>query len=174
MHARGRAGRRYDYMDTCKIFWLIPMTADSFAHLEGTEMDRAAIDAFLAEQGVGLLALTDGAEAYGLPVSYGYDGAATLYFVFLRLGEHSKKERFAHRTDRASLTVYEAPSKHIWRSVIASGPITEIDDDEWSTLRDAIAETAWYPSLFSEAAPMRDLAGWKLAIETVTGQESTG
>ena len=67
------------------------MTADSFAHLEGTEMDRPATDAFLAEQGVGLLALTDGAEAYGLPVSCGYDGAATLYFVFLRLGEHSKK-----------------------------------------------------------------------------------
>ena len=70
--------------------------------------------------------------------------------------------------------MYEASSKHIWRSVIASGPITEIDDGEWSTLRDAIAETAWYPSLVSEAVPMRDLAGWKLAIETVTGQESTG
>jgi hypothetical protein len=150
------------------------MASDSFAHLQGTAMDRPAIDSFLAEHGVGLLSLTDGAEAYAIPVSYGYDGAKTLYFVFLRLGEHSKKERFARQTNCASLTVYEAPSKHTWRSVIASGPIAEIDDDEWPTLRDAIAETAWYPSLFSEAAPMRDLTGWRLDIETVTGQESTG
>jgi hypothetical protein len=150
------------------------MSPDSFARLQGTEMDRAGIDAFLAEQGVGVLSLADGDEAYGVPVSFGYDGEATLYFVFLRLGEHSRKEAFAERTDRASLVAYEAPGKHEWRSVIASGPIRRIDDDEWDALRAAIEDTAWYPSLFSEAEPMRDIAGWKLEVESVTGQQSTG
>lgn len=150
------------------------MTSDSFTRLQGTEMDRAAVDAFLAEQGVGVLSLTDGEEAYGVPVSYGYDGESTLYFVFLRLGEHSKKEAFARQTERASLTTYQAPSKHVWRSVIASGPVSEIDDDEWETLVEVVGDNAWYPSLFSEAEPMQDIAGWRLDVEDVTGQQSTG
>lgn len=89
------------------------------------------VDAFLREQGIGVLSLTDGSETYGVPVSFGYDGEETLYFVFLRVGERSKKEKFAQQTDRASLTVYNVDSKHVWTSVIATGLLQEIDDEEW-------------------------------------------
>lgn len=132
------------------------------------------IDAFLRDRGIGVLSLTDGEEAYGVPVSFGYDGEGRLYFVFLRVGERSKKEEFARRTERASLTVSDVESKHVWTSVIATGPLREIDDEEWTDLEAAIDDNAWYPSLFSESEPMRDIQGWELRIEEVTGQRSEG
>lgn len=148
------------------------MTPEIFAELAGIGMDEKAINAFLREEGVGVLSLTDGHEAYGVPVSFGYDGEDNCYFVFLRVGEQSKKEGFAEQTDRASLTVYDVRSKHVWTSVIVSGSLHEIADDEWSDLETAIEDNAWYPSLFSEAEPMRDIQGWKLQIDEVTGQRS--
>lgn len=94
--------------------------------------------------------------------------------MFLRAGERSKKEQFARQTDRASLTVYVVSSKHVWTSVIASGTLHRVPDDEWQKLEAAIEDNAWYSSLFSEAEPMRDFQGWELRIDDVTGQESDG
>lgn len=148
------------------------MEPENFAEIEGIEMSREKVDAFLREQGWGVLSLTDGREAYGVPVSFGYDGTASLYFAFLRVGEQSKKSRFAERTERASLTVHDVTSKHVWTTVIATGSLHEIDDDEWSDLTAALEDNAWYPSLFSEAEPMREIQGWELRIEEVTGQQS--
>lgn len=150
------------------------MTSETFAELEGIGMDDKELDAFLHEQGIGVLSLTDGHEAYGVPVSFGYDGEDSCYFVFLRVGEQSKKEQFAEQTDRASLTVYDVSSKHVWTSVIISGSLHQIPDDEWDELEEAIEDNAWYPSLFSEAEPMRDIQGWKLQIDEITGQQSEG
>lgn len=59
------------------------MGPETFAEMQGTAMDRESIDVFLHEQGVGVLSLTDGSEAYGIPISFGYDGEEDLYFVFL-------------------------------------------------------------------------------------------
>ena len=150
------------------------MAPEKFAEIEGIEMDREAIDTFLREQGRGILSLTDGREGYGVPVSFGYDGEDSCYFVFLRVGEQSKKSQFAEQTERASLTVYDVTSKHVWTSVIASGPIRQIAEEEWSELEAAVKDNAWYPSLFSEAEPMQDIQGWELRIEEVTGQQSEG
>lgn len=150
------------------------MAPETFAELEGIRMDEHEIDAFLRKQGVGVLSLTDGREAYGVPVSFGYDGEDSCYFVFLRVGEQSKKEQFAEQTERASMTVYDTSSKHVWTSVIASGSLHQIADDEWDELEAAIEDNAWYPSLFSEAEPMRDIQGWKLRIDEMTGQQSEG
>jgi uncharacterized protein len=148
------------------------MTSETFAKLEGIEMDDQGIDTFLREQGVGILSLTDGREAYGVPISFGYDDKDSCYFVFLRAGEQSKKEQFAEKTERASLTVSDVTSKHVWTSVIASGSLRTVGDNEWSELETAIEDNAWYPSLFSEAEPMRDFQGWELQIDEVTGQQS--
>ncbi|MCL7417650.1 MAG: pyridoxamine 5'-phosphate oxidase family protein [Halalkalicoccus sp.] len=148
------------------------MTTESFGEITGTEMEREEAEVFLRDQGVGVLSLANEGEAYGVPVSFGYDGEDRLYFVFLRVGEESRKEAFAAATERASFTVYDVESKHAWRSVIASGRIREVDDDEWETVRDSIDDNAWYPSLFSEAEPMRDIQGWVLEIEEITGQKN--
>ncbi|WP_227356070.1 pyridoxamine 5'-phosphate oxidase family protein [Haladaptatus salinisoli] len=150
------------------------MAPETFAEIEGIGMEREEVDTFLREQGVGVLSLTDGQEAYGVPVSFGYDGEDSLYFVFLRIGEQSKKEQFAEQTERASLTVYNVDSKHVWTSVIVSGSLHQIPDREWNELETAIEDNAWYPSLFSEAEPMRDIQGWELRMDDVTGQQSEG
>ena len=150
------------------------MAPEKFAEIQGIEMDREAIDAFLREQGRGILSLTDGKEGYGVPISFGYDGKESCYFVFLRVGEQSKKEQFAEQTERASLTVSDVTSEQVWTSVIASGSLHQIADDEWSELNAAIEDNAWYPSLFSGAEPMQDILGWELRIEDLTGQRSKG
>lgn len=150
------------------------MSPETFAAIEGIELDREAVDAFLREQGTGTLSLTNGSDAYGVPISFGFDGADSIYFVFLRIGERSRKEAFAESTERACLTVYDVTSKHAWTSVVVSGPIRRIEDDEWPTLEAAIGDNAWYPSLFSEAEPMQDIQGWELQIEERTGQHSEG
>lgn len=150
------------------------MTPKKFAEIEGIEMEREDVDAFVREQGMGVLSLTDGQEAYGVPVSFGYNGEDSIYFIFLRIGEQSKKEQFAEQTEHASLTVYDVTSKHVWTSVVVSGSLHQISDDGWDELVAAIEDNAWYPSLFSEAVPMQDIVGWEFRIEEITGQQSEG
>lgn len=148
------------------------MAPETLAEFQGIEMNDQQIDRFLRRQGFGVLSLSDGTEAYGVPVSFGYDGESRLFFVFLRVGEQSKKERFAERTNTASFTTYEVVSKHNWRSVIASGTLRRVADDEWDDVVKTIDDNAWYPSLFSEAEPMQDIQAWELQIEEVSGQSS--
>jgi uncharacterized protein len=150
------------------------MSEETFGEIEGIGMDDAEIEAFLREQGIGVLSLASNGEAYGVPISFGYDGEDRLYFVFLRVGERSRKEEFAGATERASLTVYDVDSKHVWRSVIANGRVRQVRDDEWDAVESAIDDNAWYPSLFSEAEPRQDFQGWVLEVEELTGQKSEG
>lgn len=148
------------------------MPPESLAELQGIQMDEQEIDQFLRSQGFGVLSLTDGREAYGVPISFGYDGGSRLFFVFLRVGERSKKEAFAEKTEKASFTTYNVASKHDWQSVIASGTLRKVGDDEWDDVVDAIENNAWYPSLFSESEPMQDIQGWVFQTEEITGQTS--
>lgn len=148
------------------------MPPESLAELQGIQMDEQEIDKFLRNQGFGVLSLTNGEEAYGVPVSFGYDGESRLFFVFLRVGEQSKKVKFAKKTGKASFTTYNVVSKHNWQSVIATGTLRQVAQDEWTDVVDAIEDNAWYPSLFSEAELMQDIQGWELQIEEISGQLS--
>lgn len=148
------------------------MAPKTHAEIQGIQMDERGIDQFLRSQGVGVLSLTDGTEAYGVPISFGYDGESRLFFVFLRVGEQDKKVEFASKSEKASFTTYNVDSKHDWQSVIASGTLRQVDDDEWDAVVDAIEDNAWYPSLFSQAEPMQDIQGWEFQIEDITGQTS--
>lgn len=148
------------------------MTTDTIDETEGFEMEEGEIEAFLGEQGVGVLSLARDDEAYGVPISFGYDGEDRLYFVFLGIGERSRKREFAEATERASFVAYEVESKHAWMSAVAGGRVREVADDEWETLEASIEDNAWYPSLFSESDPMQGIQGWVLEIEELTGRRS--
>ncbi|ELZ29841.1 flavin-nucleotide-binding protein [Halogeometricum pallidum JCM 14848] len=130
-------------------------------------MDEEEVDAFLQRHGIGVLSLADEGDAYGVPISFGYDGER-LYFVFLR-GETSQKEAFAETTTRATLTAFDVAGRHEWESVIVAGRLNVVDGDEWDALVSAMEDNAWFPSLFSESEPMRGIAGWVLEIEAATG-----
>lgn len=149
------------------------MVSDSFAGLQGIEMSTDEAETVLRQQGFGVLSLARDGDAYGIPLSFGYDGT-NLYFVLLRPGEQSKKEEFIRETETASFLVYDVTDKYDWRSVVVTGRIEPVDDDEWPAVRDALEDNAWFPSLFSETQPMQDILGWKLVVDTVTGQKSDG
>jgi nitroimidazol reductase NimA-like FMN-containing flavoprotein (pyridoxamine 5'-phosphate oxidase superfamily) len=146
---------------------------ESFPAIQGNAMDDERARTFLSEQGFGVLSLAAEGEAYGIPISHGYDRETDrLYFVFLRPGEKSKKEHFGEATARASFLVFDVPSREEWRTVVAEGPLRAVAEDEWPAVRDALDDNAWFPTLFSESEPMQDILGWALDIDAVSGMHS--
>ncbi len=143
------------------------MSVDEIRESNTGQMSDEAIGELLTDQGVGVLGLADDDLPYLIPMSFGYDGDRSLYFVFLLFGTESRKETLAARNDRGRFLVYAADSMHDWRSVSLTGRIEAVDDD-WGKLRDAM-ENAWHPSLFSSASPMRGVRGYQFRIEEWTG-----
>src|SRR6056297_2039473 len=107
-----------------------------------TELSREERDRLLVESGVGVLALTDGTEAYSVPESFGYDGEI-LYFQFTYTPE-SKKMVFLETTETATFTVYdEQPAQ----SVIVRGTLEPVLEDEETKAATAIADNASIPTV---------------------------
>ncbi|ELZ87610.1 Pyridoxamine 5-phosphate oxidase family protein [Haloferax elongans ATCC BAA-1513] len=144
--------------------------APEYPESNRVEMTDSEIDRMLRDHGVGVLSFADEGVAYGIPISFGYDEERSkLYFVFLRPGDSSKKSDFAEETARASFTVWEAPSRFEWRSIVAEGELHHIEDDDWERVNEILEDNAWFPSLFSETSPMQDMLGWELRIDHCSG-----
>ncbi|MHB9287866.1 pyridoxamine 5'-phosphate oxidase family protein [Halobacteriales archaeon Cl-PHB] len=141
--------------------------------LRGYAMDRDEIDEFLREQGTGVLSLSRDGTAYAIPVSFGF-AADSLYFFLLRFGDDSKKLDFVETTDEASFTTYDVEDANKWRSVVVTGPLTEVPDDEAEDLEDVMFDNAEFASLFPYGEPMTEQVRYKLSVETVTGQKGHG
>lgn len=149
------------------------MATDELDDLHGERLSEDDLDSFLAGHGMGVLSLADDHDAYGIPISYGYDSElGRLFFVFLRPGAESRKEEFAEATDTASFTAYTVGSEHDWTSAIVEGTLRRVHEDEWDDLSDALERNAWHPDLFSEAEPDRGIDGWELVIEDASGRTS--
>lgn len=149
------------------------MATDELDDLHGETLSDEDLDSFLAAHGIGVLSLADDHDAYGVPISYGYDGeSGRLFFVFLRPGAESRKEAFAEATDTACFTTYNVRSEHEWTSAVVEGTLRRVDEDEWDALSDALERNAWHPDLFSEADPDRGIDGWELEIEDAAGRTS--
>lgn len=135
-------------------------------------MDDSDIEAFLANQGVGVLGLPgDGAPSL-LPMSYGFDGDGALYFTFV-LGEGSTKRRLARAADHVQFLVYSAPSKFTWESVQLTGTMEQVPESEWADLTDVLAR-AWRPATFEEAARSDDVEVYRFRIQRREGFKQTG
>lgn len=147
------------------------MAANEIGESGTDRMTDGEIDAFLTERGVGVLGLPSAAAPYLLPMSFGYDGERTIYFVFLLFGTESRKQTLGDRAERASFLVYDAESIHEWRSVALEGRIAPVPEDDWDRLRAAM-ENAWHPSLFSSANPTRGVEGYRFRIDEQTGIRS--
>lgn len=132
------------------------------------KMDEREIDRFLREEGVGVLVLPTQELPYVLPLSFGYDGDGVLYFTYLLSGEESKKKEASDDAERARFLAYSAVSMYEWRSVLLTGTIREVHDEEWDDLRTAM-KNAWHPDLFSRATPMRGVKGYQFGITDHTG-----
>ncbi len=120
---------------------------------------------------MGVLALTDGTEAYSIPESFGYDDERDrLYFQFAYTAD-SKKMAFLETTETATFTVYsEVPA----RSVLVEGTVEPIAEDERARAETAIAENASIPTLnVYPGADSEDitLAYYRLRPDETIGRE---
>lgn len=141
--------------------------------LQGLRMGEDEIDAFLAEQGTGVLALADDGDAYAVPISYGYaDGR--LYFAYFRFAEEPRKEAYTAATRTACLAVYEVESVLRWRSVLARGPIEPVGPDRWDEVGAAMGETAWSPDLSTVGPRQQTVGTYVLTVEEATGMLGEG
>lgn len=137
--------------------------------LYGNQMSAAECKQFLHDQGSGVLSLARGGEAYGLPVSFGFDGDASLYFLLVGFHEPSRKKEFARETTTASFLTYEGTTPEAWKSVIAAGSLERVDDAELREAREHIEDNAWFPDLFSKADPQGDIEVWRMHVDHLSG-----
>ncbi len=96
----------------------------------GKRMGEHEITEFLTEQATGVLALSKDRRAYGIPMSFAYDEETDRAFMDLGFADESKKRAFLETTDEVCLTVYEWNSPHDWRSVVATGPMQQVDETD--------------------------------------------
>jgi len=144
------------------------MSIDAIAESTAAPMSEGAMRELLESEGVGTLALSTDDLPYLIPISFGYDGETTLYFVFLLFGSESRKERLTDETRRGRFLVYRAGSVSDWQSVSLAGRMDTVEEGKWDGLREAM-ENAWHPNVFSSAHPMRGVRGYRFEIDEWTG-----
>lgn len=128
------------------------------------------IDQALKEIGYGTLALTRDDKAYGVPVSFGYDGERLFLYLF-QFGGGSKKLGYSEQTQRASLTVIDVESRTEWRSVIVTGTLHEVPEAETEQAEAVIDDNAWFPTFFPPDSPVTGVQWTELRIEEITGRK---
>jgi nitroimidazol reductase NimA-like FMN-containing flavoprotein (pyridoxamine 5'-phosphate oxidase superfamily) len=146
------------------------MTVENLTAAGVERMDTAEIEAFLSNQGLGVLGLDAGPVPYLLPMSFGY-GDGALYFTFLLNGE-SRKQTLAADADGAAFLVYDATTPFQWQSVVLTGTIERLPADEWDDFA-GVMDNAWRPDVF-ETAESTDVAVYRFAIDTQEGYKHSG
>lgn len=138
----------------------------------GVELDPEEIESFLQEQGLGVLGIARGGEAYTFPIAFAYDrGTDRCFFRFI-MGEESMKRVFAAETNRASLTVYEWATKSQWKSVVLRGQIRQVDHSELSKAATLFSEVGEEAALevFNKPISEYETEWYELDADEVTGR----
>jgi nitroimidazol reductase NimA-like FMN-containing flavoprotein (pyridoxamine 5'-phosphate oxidase superfamily) len=148
------------------------MSTDETRPTGVTRMDEAEITSFLSHRNVGILGLPDGGAPYMIPMSFDFDGEDRLYFTFV-LGEGSHKAELSDRADRASFLVYDATSAFIWESVVLTGELGELPEEEWDE-NDDVSGGAWQPEAFREVGPSWGTKLYQFRIRETVGLKGTG
>lgn len=144
------------------------MPSDLVQESDTIQMSEEQMQYLLEREGVGILALSTETLPYVIPMSFGYNGDATLYFVYLLFGTESRKQELSDKQQQGRFVVYRAESLYDWQSVSLTGHISTVADNEWDSLRNAM-KNAWHPNIFSSANPMRGVQGYRFEIESWTG-----
>ncbi|MFC6722288.1 pyridoxamine 5'-phosphate oxidase family protein [Halobacteriaceae archaeon SHR40] len=98
-----------------------------------TEMSRSEVDDFLSNTETGVISLAQEDDPYSLPISYGYDADAGIFYMRLVSTPDSQKRAFLGSEPQVRLVVYdENDDGTLYRSVVAAGVLDEIDPTEMS------------------------------------------
>lgn len=95
------------------------------------EMTDDERDEFLATGGVGVLSFAAGVDQppYSLPVSYGYDAADEEFYFRLAVDGEAGKAPHLDANRPTSFVTFDDTSEP-WRSVVATGVLDPVDEDD--------------------------------------------
>lgn len=148
------------------------MTVENVLGSELTDMDDESIRAFLSTQATGVLGLPTDGVPYLLPMSYGFDGNATLYFTFIG-GPDSRKRRLVAEGDRARFLVSDVRTQFNWESVLLTGTIEAVPESEWDDIA-PILEDVWRPDVFETAMETEAITLHRFEVDDWSGLKQTG
>lgn len=136
------------------------------------QMFDSEIQAFLASQSTGVLGLATDGVPYLVPLSYGFDGGSSLYFTYL-LGNSSRKMALTEETGRGRFLVFDIQTTYNWQSVLLTGDLVAVPEDEWSDI-EAVAENTWRPDVLETASTNAETAIYEFRIAEQVGLRQTG
>jgi nitroimidazol reductase NimA-like FMN-containing flavoprotein (pyridoxamine 5'-phosphate oxidase superfamily) len=148
------------------------MVVDELHDLGLERMDDEEIRGFLSSQKVGVLGFPGRESPYLIPMSYGFDGEATLYFTYV-VGSASRKQELSTQAEHVSFLVYRVDSMFSWESVLLRGTIEELSESEWETL-DAVTASAWRPDILRQAQSSGEVVLYGFEIAAQSGIRHTG
>lgn len=119
-----------------------------------TAMSAAEVEDFLTTRGQGVLSLSDGGDAYSVPMSFGYDGT-NLLFQFAA-DDDSRKVAYLEATETASFVAYSFDSVAEWASVVVRGPVSPVPSEERESAYESLASNASFPTLDVFGAGLSD------------------
>jgi nitroimidazol reductase NimA-like FMN-containing flavoprotein (pyridoxamine 5'-phosphate oxidase superfamily) len=139
-------------------------------------LDQAEIDEVLVRRGIGVLAMVDGEQPYAIPVSFGYDADQMVFPMQWGGGSQSRKNQAIDSNPNVCLTIYEqdADEAAIWRSVVITGEIYEIEEDDQERAYASLAANAEFPTDFGVwGIPFEDVEFrlFGLSATNCTGRE---
>jgi hypothetical protein len=148
------------------------MTVDELGEHGVVRMDDDHVREYLSSQSVGVLALPGDEAPHMRPMSYGYDGESRLYFTYV-VGTESRKTELSDRAEAARFLVYSAETPFNWRSVLLTGELGEVPDDERESVL-ATTEIPWRPDLFERAGETEETRLYEFRIRERVGIKHVG
>lgn len=148
------------------------MTIDQLTEYGLKRMDDEEIREVLSSHSTGVLGLPTEGVPYMLPLSYGFDGESKLFFTYL-LGESSRKNALTDRAGRGRFLVYSIQTSFRWQSVLLTGDLTAVPEEEWAEI-EAVARNAWRPNTLQTATTSAGVDVYEFTISDQTGIEQTG
>lgn len=135
-------------------------------------MTEAELGEYLTGSRAGVLSLADGDRAYGVPVSHYFDGSS-LFFRLSDDDDDSRKLDFVEATEEATFVCFgvEGPGES-W-SVLAAGPLRELDAAEREAFDPATLNRAFGDlRVFDETTQDLELRLFELDVERLTGRRT--
>ncbi|ELZ28429.1 flavin-nucleotide-binding protein [Halogeometricum pallidum JCM 14848] len=127
------------------------------------------VDERLRSESAGVLSLADDGVAYGVPVSYSYDGDSLLFR--LSDDDDSKKLDFAEATAEASFALFGVDGPDASWSVVAAGPLRRLSGDEREAYDAAEINERFGPlRVFDEDVDDIDLTLYEMEMTSLVGR----
>lgn len=114
----------------------------------------------LIRKGIGVLAMIDDQQPYAIPMSFGYDADQMVFPMQWGGGYQGRKNQIIESNPNVCLTVYEQDSDDaaIWRSVVITGELHEIQEEDMDKAYASLAANAEFPA---------DIGVWGIPFEEV-------